>query len=740
MPKIVSDSYKKIRVSNPIHLKELFEQSNPTIASFDTETDGLFIKSMQPFLVVFGWKNTDELFTKGTVVSFEPTTQLVQTMYDLCSKVKTVYAHNAKFDMHVVHNFYKKYPHNNIVDTMTIARLVLESRPLDKGGPSLALKSLADKYIERSSSNDQKIIKQIKKKIQMARKKEFNDNVVTMGFDKKKYNIPNLERLQADPILSVEEETPPEINKLWEEFKTKYPATKTLKKAERVTYKHIYEYTPESKEAMIKYAFNDVVYTIELALKFMPYITAYKQTETLNRESKALYALYDSERIGIKIDTDYIEKSKTNMRNYIIEKRTALQKILGPDLIASKFANSPKQITDWLTSKQVQTHSTNKETLIELTKTEETPQEAKETIELILEIRSLVKKYSTDLLQFEANSLDGRRYSTFKQNSTVTGRLSGDMQQMPNEGIKDAKGNVLFEPRRAIIPSGNGFNMIAYLDYSQVELRIQAHYTWLAMNGKGDTNMLRMYVPFNCYATAKNNKIIWDPNNNTHTKQEFIGAYNWKQIEDNKPWAITDMHLLTAMKAFPHLQDLDPEDLEVKKYRKKAKPVNFGIQYGAGITKVIETIGSEEEGRKLFNGNREAFPGLPLYALWLKKQYNKTGYVENAYGRKYKFIRYSHKMNNYVIQGTGADLLKEKTSECYEYLKDKRTRLILNIHDELQFEIYDGEEYVIEELQKIMANTGHKFIVPLNVDIETTRTNWADKQDGIIKGGLHGKN
>ena len=120
----------------------------------------------------------------------------------------------------------------------------------------------------------------------------------------------------------------------------KYKKTKGIKSIERVTYKMIYNYSKEARTKMIEYAFNDVIYTIELGHKFMPFIIKNKQLETLNLERDAALALYDSERIGINIDWNYIKESKEKMIKEILSIRKELQKNIGNELDAATFASS----------------------------------------------------------------------------------------------------------------------------------------------------------------------------------------------------------------------------------------------------------------------------------------------------------------------------------------------------------------------------------------------------------------
>lgn len=743
---MVSDKWKKIKIHTKEQLIKLWDNSNPQFFGIDTETDGIFQMTTKPFLIIFGWYPKNIVKEAPIVTLFEPTDELMETMYKLCGQVNYGVMHNAKFDMHAMENGYKKFPHKNILDTMIVARLILEAVPATSGGPLLALKKLANKYIEKSADTEQKQIKRIKHLIQTERRLELEKQILAIkrapvdNWQPKDWTKPKLEKWDADPIKEQEYSPPIKVLKVWEAWTKKYPRTKGKKTTERVTYKDIYNYSTLAKNLMEKYAYKDVIYTIELFIKFMPWIVKFGLIDTLIREKNTMYALYESERTGLKIDKDYLTKAKDNLKQEILECRLRIQNILGKDYSAATFASSPQQIKTYLIERGwTKNVSTSKDSLIGIIeelkniKIGDAFTETRELLEDVIEHRRLLKKYSTDLLGYERNEWNGRRYTTYNQTATVTGRLSNDLQQMANEGIYNKHGIEIFHPRQVIIPSiDEGYSHIAYLDYSQIEVRLQAHYTWVAMKGTGDTNLLRMYVPFKCFTIINNEKIMWDPDNHDHVDEEFIEKNNWIQIENNKPWEITDMHMLTARTAFPELKGLPNDDELVQKKRKKAKNLNFAIQYGAGKAKVISMAGNDEEGKKLYDANKSSFIGLVKYGEMLKKFYTKYGYVENAYGRKYKTKYFSHKFANYVIQGTGAEILKEKLIKCTEFLKDKKSRAIHNIHDEIQFEIHKDELDLIPKLKAIMEETDNKFVVPIIADIETTTTNWKEKQEGII--------
>lgn len=733
---IIEQSWNRREITSANELEKLFKADDPIDFGIDTETDGVFHMTAKPFLVIFGWTPKDHAIKKSTVVVFEPTKELISKMYELCGTVNHGYMHNAKFDLHMLHNYGTPYPHRNILDTMTIARLVLEAKSVDAGGDSLALKYLADKYLEPQSSAEQKVIQSYKLQLGKLLLKEWEAKLMELGKDKKLFGKPKMESWAADPVVELEEVVPADVAQAWREFERRHPAAQGMKEIERVSYKDIYEYSAESKKAMKDYAHKDVIYTIALGRKFMPFILASDQLKVLLREQKAMFALYLTERVGVSVDWNYINQSKVKMKNAIMALRDEIKAIIPEPYKQdpAEFASSPIQIKEWLWSLgYAKDISTAKDALIEMAETESN-EDVKAVLRKIVRHRALMKKYSTDLLTFETKSINGKRYILTNQNNAVTGRLSNDMQQMPNEGITDEEGDELFNPRQAIIPSKKeGYSMIAYLDYSQVEVRLQAHYSWVAMKGTGDKNMLRMFVPFQCYTTKDGVKVNWDPTNKEHINEEFVENNDWIQLEDDQPWEITDFHLLTARAAFPEIANLPKDNELVQKLRKKAKGVNFAIQYGAGLKKIVDIVGNKTEAEKLYMGNKQAFQGLVAYGNMIRDFYNKHKYVENAYGRKYKLKQYTHKMMNYVIQGSGADMLKQKIAEVFEFLTPYKSRLLHNIHDELQFEIATGEEHLIPKLKEIMENVGNNFVVPIVSDVETTKTNWNEKEDGICE-------
>lgn len=136
---------------------------------------------------------------------------------------------------------------------------------------------------------------------------------------------------------------------------------------------------------------------------------------------------------------------------------------------------------------------------------------------------------------------------------------------------------------------------------------------------------------------------------------------------------------------------------------------------------------------KLSDAYNNAYPGVIEYQKKVQAELNIKGYVTNLYGRRYYLDKSTnfYKGNNYVIQGTGADALKEAELEMQEYLKDKKSRFILPIHDEVAIEVHpDEEDYVPKRIKEIMekCNDVIKW-VPMVSEIEMTETNWAEKKE-----------
>ena len=136
---------------------------------------------------------------------------------------------------------------------------------------------------------------------------------------------------------------------------------------------------------------------------------------------------------------------------------------------------------------------------------------------------------------------------------------------------------------------------------------------------------------------------------------------------------------------------------------------------------------------KLSDAYNESYPGVIKYQDAVQAELNLKGYVTNLYGRRYYLENSNnfYKANNYVIQGTGADALKEVEIQICDYLKDKKSRFILPIHDEVAIEVApDEESFVPKRIKEIMEGVGNVIkYVPMVSEVEMTETTWAEKHE-----------
>lgn len=140
-----------------------------------------------------------------------------------------------------------------------------------------------------------------------------------------------------------------------------------------------------------------------------------------------------------------------------------------------------------------------------------------------------------------------------------------------------------------------------------------------------------------------------------------------------------------------------------------------------------------ETAQKLSDGFNKTFPGVQVYWNETQGELALKGYTENLYGRKYYIENPNngYKVNNYRIQGSGADMLKEIEIKVCDYLKDKKSRFILPIHDELCIEVAPEEEsFVPKKIKEIMEDVRDVVpYLPIVAEVEMTKTNWSEKKE-----------
>ncbi len=307
--------------------------------------------------------------------------------------------------------------------------------------------------------------------------------------------------------------------------------------------------------------------------------------------------------------------------------------------------------------------------------------DAHPVINLILEYRKLFKLKSgfVDALPKMAEPKDGRIHPRFHQLGTVTGRMSCSDPNLQNIPIKGEIGRGI---RKCFVPE-DGFKFVS-ADYSQMELRIAASVA-------GDKRMREIFQ-----------------------KGE-------------------DIHQLTASQIY----QIPPEKV-TEKMREFAKTLNFGILYGMGVRGFAQRTGISQAGaQKFIDQYFKKFQGIEKYVKDSLQEARKLGYVETIFGRK-RFLSEINSIDprlkaqaeriaiNMPIQGSSADIVKMAMVELGKKgIVNADCKLILQIHDELLFEVREDKlEEIAPKIKKIMENI-FQFEVPLKVDLKIG-DNWKE--------------
>lgn len=389
--------------------------------------------------------------------------------------------------------------------------------------------------------------------------------------------------------------------------------------------------------------------------------------------------LSSMERFGIKVDILYINQLSKEWGEKLLKIEEEIYQLAG-----TRFnINSPKQLSEILyerlnlpTGKKGKTgYSTSQETLKELINYHP-------IVRKILEYREFYKLKSTyvDSIPSLINPKTQRLHSSFNPTGTSTGRLSSSEPNLQNIPIRSEEGKKI---RRAFIPE-DGWYFIS-LDYSQIELRILAYLS---------------------------------------QEEKLIKAF----LEDK------DIHRKTASEIFGI-----PEDKIDDNLRSKAKAVNFGIIYGITPKGLSETTGLPvEDCEKFIEKYFQHYPKVYEYIEKTLKIAREKGYVKTLFGRR-RYIPEINSANrqlrqlseriaiNSPIQGTSADIIKLSMIEIYKELEKRnlKSRIILQIHDELILEVPEEELDLVGNMAKEkMENVVH-ISVPLKVEISIGK-NWAE--------------
>ena len=436
-------------------------------------------------------------------------------------------------------------------------------------------------------------------------------------------------------------------------------------------------------EEICDYACEDADITFQLKQLFEPEIQKPHLSELFYKmEMPLVKVLKDMEFEGISIDVPALIDYSKELDETLIRLDAEIKDAAGENF----NIDSPKQLGEVLFEKLKISSKAKKTKTGQYATSEDILQKHEHDhpiIPMILEYRQLRKLKSTyvDPLPTMCDPIDGRIHTNFMQTVTATGRLSSNNPNLQNIPIRSAKGR---EIRRAFVARGADYKLMA-VDYSQIELRIIAALS-------ADANMIEAFQQGH------------------------------------------DIHAATAAKVFH-----TPLEEVTRDQRSAAKAVNFGIIYGQSAFGLAQNLSiSRTEAKGIIDAYFEQYSTIKKYMENVISQARELGYVETIMKRR----RYLPDINsanavvrgyaernavNAPIQGSAADIIKMAMIAVHKAMhKEKvQSKMILQVHDELVFDVHVSEEIRLQNLVKTAMEEAIQLAVPMEVELKLA-PNWLE--------------
>lgn len=431
-----------------------------------------------------------------------------------------------------------------------------------------------------------------------------------------------------------------------------------------------------------EYAAEDADITFQLYELFAPQLKKENLEDLFYKiEMPLMKVLAKMELAGISLDENWLKQESKDLENDLRNLEKEIFELSGEEF----NMNSPKQLGEILFEKMKLDPKAKKTKTGQYATSEDVLQKLAskhEIIKHILEYRTYQKLKSTyvDALPSQIDKTDNRVHTNFSQTTAATGRLASVNPNLQNIPIRTLRGQQI----RGAFVSGEDKKIIS-ADYSQIELRLIAEIS-------GEENMIKAF---------QNGE---------------------------------DIHASTAAKLFGI-----PLEEVTKTQRSQAKTVNFGIIYGQGAFALAEQTGlSRTEAKQLIDSYYETYPKLKI---WMAEQVQKArelGYVETLFNRKRhlkdinsaNFVVKAHAERNAVnapIQGSAADIIKIAMINIDKVFENEKlkTKMLLQVHDELVFEAPTEEVEVATYLIKTEMESAVETQVPLLVEVGVGK-NWLE--------------
>ena len=422
-----------------------------------------------------------------------------------------------------------------------------------------------------------------------------------------------------------------------------------------------------------EYACEDADITLQLKEKLEPELKRLECERLFyDIEMPLMPVLAEMEMNGVCLDTASLNETSKAFTDRMNEIEQRIYELAGQSFNIA----SPKQVGEILFDKLKIVEKAKKTKTGQYVTSEEVLMQLKNKHEIvadILEHRGLKKLIGTyiDALPKLINPRTGHIHTSFNQTITATGRLSSSDPNLQNIPIRGEDGK---EIRKAFVPEPGCLFFSA--DYSQIELRVMAHLSQ-------DENMVRVF-------------------------------------REGK-----DLHAATAANIYKKpIEDVTRDE------RTKSKRANFGIIYGITVFGLAERLDiSRDEAKQLIDGYFETFPQVHDYMERSKQMVREKGYATTLFGRR-RYLPDINSQNatvrgfaernaiNAPIQGTAADIIKVAMIHIFERFKKEgiRSKMILQVHDELNFSVYPEEKEQVERIVMEEMQAAFPLSVPLIAD------------------------
>ena len=447
-----------------------------------------------------------------------------------------------------------------------------------------------------------------------------------------------------------------------------------------------------SIEKAAKYASADADYTERLHSILRKEL---EQKEILglfsNVEIPLIPVLVKMQQNGVALNVELLSEMSSELLEHMNSIKTEMFELIGHEF----NLNSPKQLSDLLfsqlnlptTRKTKSGFSTNAQSLhdlkfkLDMGYSENADPRSYEVLNRILEYREVAKIKSTyvDALPTMVNAKTGRVHTTYRQTGTSTGRLSSNDPNVQNIPVRTELGRRV---REAFIADRDQNNILVAADYSQIELRVLAHYS---------------------------------------RDEGLMNAFHNNE----------DIHSSTGSLVYGvPIPEVAPD------MRRIAKVLNFGVIYGLsphGISQ--QTDLTQKEGKKFIDLYFSKYPGIQKYLDGVKDQCRQNGYVETILGRRrylpdinsrnFRFRSQAERAAiNMPIQGTAADIIKVAMINIQKRLDELKmnSKMILQVHDELIFEAPNNEVTQLNSIISELMPSALKLDVPITIDTKMGST------------------